>query len=248
MSDSLSATGAPYCGIAPLPATLADRWNLDPVLLAVMALGAALYLACSRSPCERAAFLAALLVLFAAFISPLCALTSALFSVRAAHHLLLVAVAAPLLALAAPAFGRGLGMTAALVLSTAVYWVWHVPAVYDAALASMTLYWVLQVALIGSAAAFWTQAFRPDAPLAHLVIGLLTAMTQMGLLGALLTFAPSPLYTPHFGATGPWGLTALEDQQLAGLLMWVVSIPVYIGAILLLAGRRLGSLLKGQSA
>jgi putative membrane protein len=249
MADPYSAGGAPYCGIAPVPATLLERWNLDPVLLvALAAMAGAFFLFAGPRRDQSAAFTAAMLVLLIAFVSPLCPLTSALFSARAAHHLILVAVAGPLLALALPRMGRRLGMTGALILSTAVYWVWHVPAVYEAALASTALYWVLQLAMIGSAAAFWAEAMAPESRLADLVVGLLVAMTQMGLLGALLTFAPAPLYTPHYGVTGPWGLTALEDQQLAGLLMWVVSIPIYIGAILAIAGRRLWAVLPRETA
>ena len=41
------------------------------------------------------------------------------------------------------------------------------------------------------------------------------------MLGALLTLAPRPLYAIHELTAAPWGLTALEDQQLGGLLMWV---------------------------
>ena len=46
------------------------------------------------------------------------------------------------------------------------------------------------------------------------------ALLLMGLLGALLTFAGTPIYAPHFGATMLYGLTPLEDQQNAGLIMW----------------------------
>jgi putative membrane protein len=44
---------------------------------------------------------------------------------------------------------------------------------------------------------------------------------QTGLLGALLTFAGRPLYAAHISTTASWGLTPLEDQQLAGLIMWI---------------------------
>jgi putative membrane protein len=44
---------------------------------------------------------------------------------------------------------------------------------------------------------------------------------QMGLLGAILTFADRPLYTPHLLTTQAWGLTPLADQQLAGVIMWI---------------------------
>ena len=58
-----------------------------------------------------------------------------------------------------------------------------------------------------------------------------------GLLGARITLAPYPLYAWYHGRTEIWGLSALEDQQLAGLLMWVPMGIVYLGACLLLASR-----------
>ena len=57
----------------------------------------------------------------------------------------------------------------------------------------------------------------------------------MGLLGALLTFARSPLFEAHTGVTLPFGLTQIEDQQLAGLLMWVpAALPYMIAAAVIL--------------
>jgi putative membrane protein len=62
-------------------------------------------------------------------------------------------------------------------------------------------------------------------------------MVQMGLLGALITFAGEPLYAPHLLTTAAWGLTPLEDQQLGGLIMWAPAAAVYLVAALLVAGR-----------
>jgi hypothetical protein len=62
-------------------------------------------------------------------------------------------------------------------------------------------------------------------------------MVQMGLLGALITFAANPLYAPHFATTLPWGLDPLEDQQLAGLIMWAPAAAIYLAAALFIAGR-----------
>jgi len=54
----------------------------------------------------------------------------------------------------------------------------------------------------------------------------------MGLLGALITFAGTPLYAPHAVSTLAWGLTPLEDQQLAGLVMWAPAAALYLAAAL----------------
>jgi putative membrane protein len=64
-----------------------------------------------------------------------------------------------------------------------------------------------------------------------------------GLLGALLTLAPSPLYQWHVGRSELWGLSALTDQQLAGLIMWVPMDLVYAATGVVLAGR----LLQGEA-
>ena len=51
---------------------------------------------------------------------------------------------------------------------------------------------------------------------------------QTGLLGALLTFAGRPLYAAHLSTTAAWGLTPLEDQQLAGLIMWIPASLIHL--------------------
>ncbi len=54
------------------------------------------------------------------------------------------------------------------------------------------------------------------------------------MLGALLTFAPAPWYPAYTRTAAWWGLGALEDQQLGGLIMWIPAGTVYLGAALLL--------------
>ena len=62
-------------------------------------------------------------------------------------------------------------------------------------------------------------------------------MVHSGLLGALITLAPYPLYIWYRSRAALWGLSPLEDQQLAGLFMWVPMGAVYLAACLLLANR-----------
>lgn len=227
---------APYCGPGATPLDWAGRWNGDPWLLAALVLlGLSLW---RWVPSERR-WPAALAwaVLAAAFVSPLCAFSSALFSVRTIHHLLLVAVAAPLLAWSLPR--RPVGPLAAAVTGqAAVFWAWHAPAAYGAALSHDGVYWLMQASLLASALWFWmaVRAARPPAAVA----ALLAAMVAMGLLGALITFAGQPLYAPHLLTTWAWGLSPLEDQQAAGLIMWAPAAAVYLAAALVLLGRWLG--------
>ncbi len=230
----------PYCGVAPHPAELLARWNFDPLLIAAIAIGTFAWLQLRRPQgISRTYLAAALAVLLIAFVSPLCALSSALFSARTVHHLLLVAVAAPLLALAWPSAARRIPLGPATALHIVIFWLWHAPLLYGWAMASDAVYWLMQASLLGSAFAFWAAALSSGAKTPSVAIAFITAIAQMGLLGALLTFAPEPLYAPHLATTAAWGLSALEDQQLAGLIMWVGSLPVYLAAAAAVLARRL---------
>jgi putative membrane protein len=217
----------PYCGPAPVPEELLLRWNFDPLVLTLLL---ALALASRRS----IPGLAATAVLTLAFVSPICALSSALFSARVLHHALLVAVAAPLLALAFPARAAApVGLP--FLLATATLWLWHLPAAYDAALSSVPLYWVMQASLLGPAWLLWRAVFAQSAG-TGLGWVFLTYL-QMGMLGAILTLAPNALYVTHSLAPMVWGYTPLADQQLGGLIMWMPAALAYAvwGALL---GRR----------
>jgi len=225
----------PYCGEAPGPDVWLTRWNLDPLLLAALALLAlALWRpsAVQRGSLRWAWGLAVLL-----YVSPLCALSSAFFTLRVAHHMALVLVIAPLLA-------KGLGLAlrrppaplwTCTALASAVFWAWHAPAPYAAALSSDALYALMQCSLLASATAFWL-AVRRTSPAAA-IAAILVTMVLMGLLGALILFAGRPLYEPHFSSTLAWGISPLEDQQLAGLLMWAPGSAAYLAAAMWIGWR-----------
>lgn len=218
----------PYCGAAPDPAGWLARWNLDPVLIVAMGLAFAL-LWRGRTREQRLMLAAALGVLAVSFISPLCALSSALFTARTLHHLLLILAAAPLLALALPPPKRSRLLPAA-ALHLVVLWAWHAPGAYAAALSNDATYWVMQASLLATAIWFWSAVRVASAPAA--IAGLLAVMLGMGLLGALIAFAGQPIYAPHFATTLAWGLTPLEDQQAAGLIMWAPAAAVYLAVAL----------------
>ena len=240
----------PYCGTAPTPAELLARWNVDPVLLLALGAMALLYGLRFRNvePRRRACFACAFLLLLALFVSPFCALSSALFSARVVHHVLMGIVVAPLIVAAIPE-GK-IRLSGSLAVWTAaqalIFWLWHSPALYAWALSSHAAYWLMQLSLLASAFGFWAALRRASAPSA--VAALLATMVQMGLLGALITFSASPLYAPHFVSTHAWGFSALEDQQLAGLIMWAPASGVYLAAALVLLGRWLGAEARLTSA
>ncbi len=209
----------PYCGPPPTPADWLGSWNLDPVLIgAFLALGicGAWWLR-GAAKARKAGFGLAAFAAAIAFISPLCALSVALFSARTVHHLVVMAILAPALALAFP-WRRAATMPAFLGLSGAL-WAWHIPQLYSAAWDYAAVYWAMQAALILPAWVFFSALFQERSPAP--ILGLMTLVAQMGLLGALLTFAPHPFYPEHLAHAPVWGLSALQDQQLAGLIMWV---------------------------
>ena len=234
---------ATYCGPAPVPGELAQRWNLDPLVIAALGGVALLYAVASLRGAHAGArreqlfFGAGWLVAGTVFLSPLCALGVALFSARVAGHALLVLVAAPLLVIG----GRRSVARAPLgpvhllrllprdrtgvlrsILFAVVFWGWHAPAAYGATFGNDALYWSMQLSLLASAVWLWSGLLSalPEARIASLA-GAAATMTQLGFLGALLTFAPEPLYARHVASAPTWGLSALQDQQLGGLICWV---------------------------
>jgi len=224
----------PYCGSAPGPVEWLTRWNFDPAVIVGLGLLQLAGLALPADGDRRRHLSLGTLSLALLFVSPLCALTSALFSARTVHHLLLVTVAAPLIAAALPQ-RRTVSLPLSLLVATLLFWVWHLPGLYTLALADSGLYWVMQLSLLGSAVLFWN-TLRAAEPVSA-VMALIAATVQMGLLGALLVFAPTPLYAPHLATTVAWGLGPLADQQLAGLLMWVPGMLPYLAVAALLSRR-----------
>lgn len=130
----------PYCGEAPGPEIWLSRWNVDPVLGAVLLL---LALALWRvsvgqdvTPRRLLSLRCAWALTVVLYVSPLCALSSAFFTVRVIHHLALVLVMAPLLVFGLEPWLRRLPtpLWSATAIAAMVFWTWHAPAPYAAAL------------------------------------------------------------------------------------------------------------------
>ncbi|SMG55187.1 cytochrome c oxidase assembly protein [Paraburkholderia susongensis] len=223
-----------YCGPAAVPGSLWLRWNTDPLLLAALA-ALAFVVASGRSNNARAGW-AAIALMAVVFVSPLCALSSALFSARVTHHIILIAAVAPLLALAFP-LPRFVHppLVPVVAAHAVIVWFWHAPGPYAWGLSTVPAYWLMQLTLLGSAWLMWRSIFSPSVPTGAALMALVATIGHMGLLGALIVFAPVPLYVAHFATTAAWGLTPLADQQLAGLLMWVLAMIPYLVAGLRLA-------------
>jgi putative membrane protein len=223
-----------YCGPAAVPEDFWTRWNGDPLLIAAL-ITLAIVVGRGRAADARAGW-GAIALMAVIFVSPLCALASALFSVRVLHHVLLIAAVAPLLAMAFPLRRLASLPLAALVgAHTVILWLWHTPGLYAWGLASVPAYWLMQASLLGSAWLMWRAILAPAAQPGPALVALAATIGQMGLLGALIVFAPQPLYVVHFASAAAWELGPLADQQLAGLLMWVPAILPYLGVGLWLA-------------
>jgi putative membrane protein len=210
-------------------------------------------------PTWRAAcFACGMLTVVASLLTPLHELGDRLFVAHMAQHVLLMTVAAPLLALAAGhaaalwalprAARRPLAALAAPVRSLVrldvatilhglALWFWHAPAAYAAALALDGLHWLQHASLLGSALLFWQAVLgrRGLAVPGAAIFAIFVTALHSGMLGVLLAFAPAPIYAGQSSGAHDWGLTVIEDQQLAGILMWVPAGLVYALAALGLA-------------
>ncbi|MBC7938930.1 MAG: cytochrome c oxidase assembly protein [Chitinophagaceae bacterium] len=236
-----SRSWIPYCGEAPSPEVWLTRWNLDPVLGTVLLLLALaiwrLPVGVDTTPRRRRSLFVAWGVTVLLYVSPLCALSSAFFTLRVIHHIALVLVVAPLLAFGLAPWLRRLSMSlwSSTAIAAVTFWIWHAPSAYAAALSSVPVYALMQVTLLASATGFWI-AVRRSGPAAAMG-AILATMVLMGLLGALITFAARPLYAPHFASTLSWGVSPLEDQQLAGILMWAPGSIAYLFAAMWIGWR-----------
>jgi putative membrane protein len=126
----------------------------------------------------------------------------------------------------------------AWALHAAAIWIWHLPSLYEATLRNEAVHALQHASFLGTALLFWWSVLQggrqgrlgwPGA-----VISLFTTAVHTSILGALLTFSTRVWYPIYDATTAAWGLTPLEDQQLAGLIMWVPAGLAYLVAALAL--------------
>jgi cytochrome c2 len=111
---------------------------------------------------------------------------------------------------------------------------WHFPRPYAWALHNDAVHAIEHISFFVTALMFWTIVFEPDGHRrlgygATLVFVSTTAMLS-GLPGALMVLAPEPLYRVHAAGAAAWHMTLLQDQQLAGVIMWIPAGSVYLAA------------------
>lgn len=238
---------------------LLHGWTFRPVVIAAIALGVVLHAAKLRlrSPGRTAALLGAAAALVVALVSPVDLLArGTLFSAHMLQHMLLVLAVPPLALLAMPRTRRTGRRRRVPVLAcwaggVGAMWIWHTPALCDAAATSDGARALQALSLLAMGAAFWWPILgpRPDGRLgeAASILYLFTACGACSVLGIAIAFSPVEVCVAYLHPADPldvlplvrgrWGLTPEVDQQLGGLLMWVPGCAVYAAAILAVVAR-----------
>ena len=209
---------------------------------------------------QAAAYAIGLLCLVIALVTPLDALGNKSFAAHMVQHEILMLLAAPLLVLGRPlapylwtmpiAWRRNLGRLAktdwfssgwralshplsAWTIHAVALWVWHAPLLFEWALGDDTVHALQHLSFLLSALVFWWALFNARGESVGIpVFYLFTTAIHTSVLGALLTFS-DVLWYPVYNEP-PFGLSALDDQQLGGLIMWIPGGMVYLIAALAL--------------
>src|SRR6266480_1678553 len=210
---------------------------------------------------QLGAFAAGWIALVVALLSPIAAISDILFSVHMTQHEILILVAAPLLVLGRPivpflwalsprwrlrlgtwsrnhywraAWKALTGPLVVWLLHGLALWIWHLPALYQAALGSAAIHAIEHTCFLMTACLFWWSLIHGRygrVGYGVAVVFVFATAVHSEALGALLTFAPRVWYPVYAMRSSAAGLDALEDQQLAGLIMWMP-----FGVVLLLLG------------
>jgi putative membrane protein len=187
-------------------------------------------------------FIGSLLAVMIALVSPVDTLADQLFFMHMVQHMLLLdlvpilailgltkAILRPLTRAVGDLEGRA-GVLAhpafAVVLYVAVIWGWHVPAAYDLALRHPVVHVLEHVSFLAAGSLYWWHLLSPIRARMRLdgmgpVLYMASTKLFVGALGMGLAFAPSALYPYYVHHARVWGLSAHDDQSIAGLFMAV---------------------------
>lgn len=202
---------------------------------------------------------AAVALLAGLFLTPVEAWAETLFSVHMGQHLALTLLVAPLLVVARPVLvgamalppgsrrqlwrvrprldlARGRSATwlavAAVLVHAITMWMWHVPALYELGLENPSAHVLEHVTMLGGSLPLWWLVL--DATGRHAtgatVLAVFVSTVQSAALAGLFTFAGTAIVRAHGDGPAAWGLTALQDQHLAGGLMWFPGGLIYVAA------------------
>jgi putative membrane protein len=226
-----------------------NAWDWEPsIVVGCSALAIGYFALVRKRSFNRAPyFLAGVLLLLLDLVSPIDTLADRyLFSAHIVQHFLLALVIPPLFLLGTPRFDlgklhkleRAIGQPpVSWLLGVGTMLVWHIPALFNAALAHDGLHIFQHLSFLVTGTIFWWPILGPledrHLPTLPAVSYLFSACLCCSLLGAFLTFGPVGLYTAYLNPPAHlWGLDPKSDQQLGGLLMWVPGCFVYLSGIL----------------
>jgi putative membrane protein len=160
-----------------------------------------------------------------------------MFRQRAAHVLQGHAMSSTWRVLTAP--------VVAWTLHGLAIWAWHMPALYDAAVGNEGIHTLQHAMFVGTSALFWWGMLYGRygrAGYGAAVFYVFLTVVHTGILGAMVTFAPTPLYPIYSAPAAAHGIDPLIDQQRAGLLMWIPA-----GLVMTLLGLALFAAWLGES-
>ncbi len=211
---------------------------------------------------RKLAFYIGWTVVLIALCSPIDVLGEFLFSAHMVQHELLMLLAAPLLVISRPSSAllngfplvvrRGWGAalrssyisfgwkalvspTGAWVLHAAGLWVWHLPFLFNASLQDNMVHTLQHFSFLFIALVFWYSIFHCVHNRLLAVLYLFTTALHASALGALITLSPTVWYAPYKETTIRYGLSALHDQQIGGIIMWMPAGIAFIAVGLYLA-------------
>lgn len=199
-------------------------------------------------------FTAGILTLYLALQSPLDPLSDyALFSAHMTQHLLLALIAPAFLLFGVsmrwlralyqiPIIGPLLAIFTNPIVALIVFnfnlWLWHVPALYEGALRDENIHVIQHLLFIVTGTLMWLPVLHtvpPNRPMGYLAkIGyLFFGMLSSSILGAIFTFAGDVIFKFYGDIPLNFGLTPLDDQQLAGSIMWVPGGGIFFTSLLI---------------
>lgn len=210
---------------------------------------------------HMAVFIAGIVAILIAVASPLAALDEELLTVHMVQHLLLMAVAPPLILMGRPALSllhgvpkhfvqaivgpvlrwtpvRRLGKIIThpvfcWIASTMTVIGWHLPAAFALGQSSAAWHEIQHASFLLAGFLFWWPVIQPwpsasRSPKWSIALYLFLATLPCDALSAFLTFCDRVVYSHYLAASGPMQISALQDQEWAGVIMWVAVTFIYM--------------------
>jgi putative membrane protein len=188
---------------------------------------------------------AGLAVVWLTTASPLAHLDHHLLTAHMAMHLLIMTLAAPLILFGVrPSIMRWHPITSCWLIGTFTVLLWHVPVVFELARESRIWHQFELASFLIAGIVFWWPVIEPHpSPRWSMPVYLFLATLPCDALSAFLVFCGHVVYRPYLSGDdhGMFGLSPLEDQALAGALMWVTVTFAYLIPALVLTARLLTS-------